>query len=245
MPKTKPKTPKTRMNDKARQSAALALLIHATLDKAMAMARRSDDLARRVQAEMFTPDEQKLLKKIPADWLSMKNAIQGINAGGWKVALSFYDTISRADAVKKITESFSGRHYYSSVCLVGHLPVRAVAMPGRNGDYIIKDAGLASEVQQFVQDLTQSFEESRTLFSQINSTIAGFRTLEDLLEAIPDLAELAPDLKAQAIPPENALVPVAEQLMCSIAKIRGEDRDGCCDGKRVADTQDNAAAQAA
>lgn len=241
----KTKTPKTRMNDQARHSAGLALLIHGALDRAMAMAQRSDDLAERVRQEMFTPEEHKLLKKIPASWLPQESHITHINAGGWKVSLSYYRQIDRVEAVKKITSDFMGYRYYGSNNPIYYLPQRTVPQVAREGDYIIKDTELAAAVQQFVQDLKAQDEETSTLFRQINSTIQGFRYLEDLLEAIPDLNTLAPDLKTQAIPAPNALVTTAESLMCSIAKMRGDERDGCCDGKRIADNENTEPAQAA
>lgn len=232
---------KTRMNDNLRHQVGLALYAHAMSGRVHAMMLRGDELARRVFQEILTPEEHKLLKKMPKSWLVEEETLYGLNANGWKVSLDFYDTTKTVDDLKmaiRDSSAFTTRISY-------YIPVRKVGMPfaiarqqGRfNDGYIIKDHQLATDVQAFSQDMQGLTETSRELSGQISSTLSGFRHFEDVIKAIPDLETIAPDLKKQAIPSANALVPTAERLMCAIASVRGEERAGCKDGERLADKE--------
>lgn len=242
---------KTKMTNDARLKARKALLVHACAQRALDLARQEDALAERALAEIYSPEERKKMAKLPEGWLDTDYDVN-VNAAGWSVCLCLYQQPTLVDHIATLRSK--GMFYGNSVFWGDmHPSVRRIPLPakrpgGNGGDatrYVVKDADLAAEIQAHAQALRGWQEEFLTLNADISSTIAGFRTVEALLEAIPELATLAPDLKKIAAVPANALVPTVERLMCSIAKIRGEERDGCCDGKRIADNENIEPTQAA
>lgn len=91
-------------------------------------------------------------------------------------------------------------------------------------DAITPDTWMCKDFFEFVYEDTDEGIMINT--GEIRSTISGFATLESMIEAIPELEKLAPALLEKVVKPQ-ALVPNVQGLMCKIAGLRGEEREGC------------------
>jgi hypothetical protein len=223
---------KTRMNDELRYKICRALFIHATVDRNIVYAAASTKLAERVVTDILGPDGVKLMKKVPAGWLSRQKGVR-VNAGGWNTFVGFYEVVGRDVLVKQKMEE---RSHYGNSFEVTQPTYDIRQLPeffAKAETSAIKDPNLIADIQAFMTEQEKWREEASNLRAKISSTVSGFRYLEDLLDAIPDVGVLLPNVRAEAVPKESALVTTAKELMCAIAKTRGEEREGCCDGNLV------------
>lgn len=211
---------KTRLNKEMRDLAIAALVVHATSKIEIELARRERDLAFAARDERMTDAEKALLAGIPERWLRMDNRIY-VAANGWQDYLHF-------NVVEK------PGHWHDGISVRLHFTQDKHFIPPVETNVV--SAELAPKIQAFMQDKRDWAEKRREIQALIKGTVQGFQYVEALLLAVPELKELAPGLIAPKV--ENkALVTTAERMLCAIAQVRGDEREGCCDGKRVADLE--------
>lgn len=99
--------------------------------------------------------------------------------------------------------------------------------------YDIKDAKLNSEIQSWAASLEKVKETSGRIHKKMNSFLVNIRTVKKMFEAMPELKDI---LGAEwlAEKPKNQLIVTANEILCEVANIRGEKREGCCNGEVIA-----------
>ncbi len=210
---------KTRLNQYMRESLIQGLIRHALSKQDAELSTRETALAERAIRDIIGPKGMKALNMVPDEWLPLMDAIN-VNAAGWKVYLRLFGPSKEPEAQQYYQQPFG------YVRVSRRLPVffnRSLDAPA------VQDPALAAEIQAFSQGLEKIQEERRAIRAEIKALVNAYRYAEDVRKAIPEIDAIAPG--ALALAPPTAIVPAAEVLFCKIAKLRGEERDGCCDGE--------------
>ena len=225
----------TKLTTAHRTLAIGALTIHACAPRSYELLQAARMLGDRVYEEIYKPDQRALMASLPKGWLVDACEIE-VSAAGWRGRLLHTNP---AQGFEAFCADAKRRMSYIANYGPGQLPVVADhssgwRMPasdlvhGRTRKaYIIEDSALAQEIQVHMQACRGWEEQAGEVFHQIKSAVMGFKTVEALLAAVPELEGLAPNLLQQDTP-RNALVPDMGGVMCAIAKLRGEKREGCC-----------------
>ena len=229
---------KRRLNTLTRMQMVVALFTHATWERDRSFIENEDRLAERALASMLGEEGVRLLKRIPKGWLHSYYGIN-VNAGGYRVPLNFYDLKESEERIqRRFTEEWPDVNAHR---ISGVVRERAIPQLIQNRDDGLEDEELVAEIRAHVEARKAWIEERVTLHHEICQVVSSFRYVEDALKAIPELAKLRPSLLKPEEPKPNALVPTVERLLCRIAHVRGEEREGCRGGQRVADLEKEAA----
>lgn len=166
-----------------------------------------------VYFSMYNESARKLMLSLPAGMLREADSLH-VNAGGYNVEVSTTDTIDgwhrSGDHPKyRVYHNLENRTNITKQSLINDLQTYAVG---------VKDYG----------DKTKEFRY------KVRSAIKGFSTVKQFTEAFPDHETfLGKDFFGRTVVASTAITTTAQEVMCTVAKIRGEDRDGCCDGNPV------------
>lgn len=213
------KAKQTRMNAPLRTMAIKALLHHALGERAKALYAQERALFDEVYGVIVPQAERELVLKLPKHWHNFTHVIY-VNVAGWQLGLH-----ARKIGTLKFNCADLGRygwrHHYETDC-------DAVIFPSqlereRHGNF---SQDLITRIQKWAQEEKGWSALMSETHRQIFSTISGFATLESMIEVIPELAEIEPRL-LEKVEPARALVPNVRGMMCKIASLRGEKRDGC------------------
>lgn len=117
-----------------------------------------------------------------------------------------------------------------------HLPAIEHKMPKNNwgNRFDITDAKLNTEIQQLVQLKQKTQEKREHLRSKMRMFLKGIRTVKNLLEVMPELKDILGEEWFSAPVPTTAIVVTAKEILCEMANLRGEQREGCCAGEVIA-----------
>lgn len=133
-------------------------------------------------------------------------------------------------------------HWFKSI---GHVYVHAygygahfdsrnyIRVPFRtiSGDARIQDSpALTTRVHAYLQAREKTQETKDTLRRTLDGLLRICTTLEKFYAAMPEAEAMVGDLLGKPEPKATALVVTGQQVMCIIAKAKGEEREGCCDG---------------
>jgi hypothetical protein len=224
-----------------RLTAIAALMLHAGAKRCLELARTEHLLGDRVYEEMFSPGDRARMAELPETWLPRVSRIDA-NAAGWMANLHYLDPSQTLEDMVRLSMSDHRAHYIGEYG-PGQLDV---ALSRRSGwrfptvfngrtwpypTYNIESAELGADIQAHMQTKRAWMEQATALHGQIRSTIMSFKGLRAMLVAIPELKELAPALQREldeAGSPKTALSPDVKGVMCAIARVRGEEREGCC-----------------
>ena len=170
-------------------------------------------LAEEVWNERFSEADRLKMKNIPKDWLPTTTNIR-TNVGGWYVDLSFQ---SMDPKLKNSYDRFLKR---------------PVPNDADHKTYTIKDAGLLSKVQSFAQEKDKLNKDRSTFGYKIQSFLKSISTVARLFEEMPEIKEILGEsyFTKKGIS-SMALAIRGTEILCEIASFRGEEREGCCDGK--------------
>lgn len=165
-----------------------------------------------VYHSLYTPAEFEIINSLPEGWLPNINSMK-INAFGWNITLSTY----------------------GSQCAGAEWPT--VRLPLTYGPYDrinVTESDLVTCLQTFAT-ASEKLSENRNNFRQkIRSTLAAFSTEKQFVEAFPDYETfLGNKFFGSSVVPSKSLILTAQELMCAVAQIREEDRDGCCEGEVI------------
>lgn len=216
------KAPRIKMNPERREQAIAALARHALVEPYRALLAREREAFDLAYALAVPAKIQAALAEIPESWFYRNDRLT-VNANGWVVPLHAVKPES-ADIVLDT----AGRRNQTYIWRIRQGRATSdVPFPyNERFNQIILDDELAGRVQTLAQDRDKFNETVSDLSGQLVSTIGAFTYVDNLLAAIPELVELAPDL-TRTVEKQNALVPNVQGVMCKIASLRGEARDGC------------------
>jgi hypothetical protein len=225
----------TKLTTAHRTLAIGALTIHACASRSYELFQAARMLGDRVYQEIYDPSQRALMASLPKGWLVDACEIE-VSAAGWRGRLlhtnpaQSFETFC-ADAKHRMPYIANyGPGQLSVVAdhsLGWRMPASDLVHGRTRKAHVVEESALAQEIQVHMQACRGWEEQGSEVFHQIKSAVIGFKTVEALLKAVPELEELAPDLLQQDAP-RNALVPDMSGVMCTIAKLRGEEREGCC-----------------
>lgn len=214
-------TAKVRLNDNTRYKIIEALSGHALMGRERVLFERERDLFLAARKEMVEPAVLKKVMSLPPEWQTQGHQLT-VNANGWVVQLSHRDLTTHSPPSHGSYWGGSG-----SFCQTSDLPMPVV---DRQNHFVVSSA-LAERIQTYEQDVKVGADERRQLYAEICSLVNSFKTVQEALAAIPELKDICPD---SLVIQQNAIVPVAKQIMCKIASIRGEEREGCGEPEKLA-----------
>lgn len=144
------------------------------------------------------------MNALPKGWLMEENRIW-VNAGGYSITLSFPENVF----------------------------VR-IPVCDRHNCPAAKDPKLIHKMQKWAME-TKTLQEEKSKFGfKMHSFLGNITTDAKLFAAMPEAKNiLGVDFFGQSAVPCTALVTTAKEILCVVAKERGEDREGCCNGKLV------------
>lgn len=195
-------------------------IVNHTFEKVFTeLADRSGKLAIRTYYGKY-PSEKKAfqlpIKKIedirmldlPTHWMEYRNYIY-VNAGGYNATLHF-----------KVERPF---------------PIKDKGNGNRWGQerLNVTDPVLILDIQKYLNDVEKAAEEKTNLQRKISSFLAAIKTTKELFAEMPELETILGKDYFVEVTPTTALTTTAKEILCVVAKIREEDREGCCDGKLV------------
>jgi hypothetical protein len=167
---------------------------------------REASLALEVYNTVF--DEQTRLKmnSLPEGWLDTTTFVYA-NAGGYSLCLHFNHPCT---ASKRIPAN------------------------RRHDRFNLTDQDLIGRVQTLANDAARFAEERNSFRRKIESFLKSVSTDKRLFELMPELKAIIGDnFFGVPVPVSTAIVATAAEILCVVAKNRGEDREGCCEGKLV------------
>ena len=195
---------KVRLTNYDRQRIHKKIMNHAFGERWREAHREEGALFLRVIEHTLSAEDRDLLTKIPDKWL-VQTTWLNVRANGWNVQLQFWKDDERCD-------------FHGPVFL-------------RNSKCVIV-GDLGQEIQAASQRWEKLREENGSLHRELESLLAGCKTFAQVIERLPEMK----DIISEILPEERQrteIVPVAASIMCKIAKARGEEREGCCDGAIV------------
>lgn len=151
---------------------------------------------------------------LPDNYISKESYIW-INAGGYSLQLTF-----------------DGKSYYDRT--VDSLSLKMP--PGfrrEQKQYIVKDRNLISEMHSLVHRKEKLDETTKKLRTKMQRFLSSIRTVKKLFETMPELKEILGEKWSTPTPATTALVVTAAEILCEVANIRGEKREGCCNGEVI------------
>jgi hypothetical protein len=177
------------------------------LEQDLALRVRSESLDRNISIGGKIYREIDLIEMLPKDYSSESYHIS-VNAGGYSVYL-----------------------YFGGRTKQGYLktPLAVKILRGSNNRYNIQNQKLISEVQSLEQRWKTLDETKKHLQNKMLGFLKTVTTVKAMFANMPELKDILGD-KWLPEKPSNALVITASEILCEVAKIRGEDREGCCNG---------------
>lgn len=167
------------------------------------MNEREFALADECFSSIYTEKEILHMESLPKGWLPIHYSFY-VNAGGYHLDLHF-----RGE--KRAPSNFRA---------------------GWGEQYNLTDPDLITRLQKFAQD-KEKLKESEKLFRRkIESFLRSITTRKGLLVQMPELKDIlgASYFEEKKIPC-TALTTTAKEIVCEMANFRGEDKEGCCDGR--------------
>jgi hypothetical protein len=204
-----------RLNGSLRERAINALFDHGARVQREKLREDGNTLYQLAYDELVPKEHRKLMAKLPENYFAESDHL-AVNANGWTVQLA------RKDEQTNAWGQFKAVPVRMPDALIPHWQT---ALP--------VSTELGAAVQAFAQREKKLKEDLEALKGKITSLVSSFSTLDKLLEAVPELRELDPVL-ASTQPETKALAPLVKDVMCSIAGLRGEDREGCDAPEQVA-----------
>lgn len=164
-------------------------------------------LAREVYNIRYDEQTRVKMNALPDGWLSTTNNFT-VNAGGYVVSLSF--------------GSYEDRVSFRVPYKDSHI----------RQDLTNQD--LINRVQALAISQKRLREEQNEFRSKLWSFLKSITTDTRLFDLMPELKEVIGDnFFGNPQPVSTAIVTTAAEILCVVAKNRGEDREGCCEGKLV------------
>lgn len=197
-----------RLNNTVRSSIISAIMNEKFSKMRMEFVIRSDALRDRIVNEVYTPKELKLWAQLPEHWKkreSFRCRAGGYHFGDWTLCYSWRTPK---------TDKFDA--------------------PPVEYNYSVKDEELIQDIQKFCNELKAFTDKLDSVQIEIVSIVHSVSTAEKLIELAPEWEEIIRKNVTLVTKPEKALVPTVQNLMCKIASIVGEKREGCAGEKAVA-----------
>lgn len=215
-----------RLNQHDRQEIIMKFLTHTfnpdreilrEKEKELALLVRNAVLNRNVSLGGKVFKEVDLVDMLPEGYAAESTSIW-VNAGGYSVELEFGG--SRA----------YGEDYgsYNARKIQMNFPISI-----RHTRYNITDSKLIPQIQAYAQQSEQLTEKYKKLHTKIHQFLVGIKTVKKLLETMPEIEEILGEKWFERPAPINALVVTAAEILCEVANIRGEKREGCCNGEVI------------
>ncbi len=208
-----------RLNQYDRGSIVKTFLEYTFKEQDEIIHEREADLAKRAREHVLaktivfagrTYKESDFLDLLPENYTRSYNRIW-VNAGGYNVELQFSGDYSLPSVEKKMPfdDQWGNR---------------------RN----ITDAKLNTEIQELVQLKEKTNEKRNNLRRKMNAFLKDIRTVKKMLEVMPELKDILGEKWFTAPAPTTAIVVTAKEILCEMANLRGEPREGCCNGEVIA-----------
>lgn len=101
-------------------------------------------------------------------------------------------------------------------------------------DINIVDPVLIGKIQKWAIALDKFTEERNNFRHKMHSFLGNITTDKKLFEAMPEAKEiLGESFFGVPTPPCTELITTAKEILCEVAQNRGEEREGCCNGKLI------------
>jgi hypothetical protein len=193
----------TRMSTNMRSRIA-KIIEEATFEERTKDYRNEDAILFRLVAEdIYGKDDLKKIAKLPPHWFRRDRHVSA-NAGGFRY-------------LAHVEEN-------QAICV----PYMVLD----NVTHDLKSPDLIMRVQTHMRKVDTISEERETVYKAVYSLLRSCNTLEQFYVAMPDAKAIVGDKFAVATP-SQALTVTGDQVMCLIAKARGEAREGCCEDGTV------------
>ncbi len=207
-----------RLNQYDRGSIVRTFLEYTFKEQDEIIHEREADLANRARNHVLTKTivfagrtykESDFLDLLPENYTRSHNRIW-VNAGGYNVELQFSGGYSLPSVEKR-------------------MPIDNEWGNRRN----ITDAKLNTEIQELVQLKEKTDEKRNNLRRKMSAFLKDIRTVKKMLEVMPELKDILGEKWFTAPVPTTAIVVTAKEILCEMANLRGEPREGCCNGEVI------------